>query len=115
MLYDSKEFIGKVIKSARKRRGLTQGELAELSGLAEKSISNIENGRQFPALNNFFRILELLNLSLEDFGVNRPDCRNLEKFALIEEIYTLEDEVTEVFSEILKLSKKLTNVSSHQD
>ena len=42
MIFDDKYFIGRKIKSFRKKRGLTQAELAEKIDLSEKHISKIE-------------------------------------------------------------------------
>lgn len=39
MIFDDKYFIGRKIKSFRKKRGLTQAELAEKIDLSEKHIS----------------------------------------------------------------------------
>lgn len=69
MIYDNKNFIGNVIRNARKKAKLNQAELSEKLGMSEKNLGNIENGRQFPQVNNFLRIIQVLNLSLEDFGV----------------------------------------------
>ena len=41
MIFDDKYFIGRKIKSFRKKRGLTQAELAEKIDLSEKHISKI--------------------------------------------------------------------------
>ena len=70
MIYDDKKFIGKVIKNARKKARLSQAELSEKIEMSDKNLGNIENGKQFPQVNNFLKTIEVLNLSLEDFGVN---------------------------------------------
>lgn len=89
MIYDDKKFIGEVIKAARKNAGLNQAQLCEKLGMTDKNLGNIENGRQFPQVNNFLRIIEVLNLKMEDFGVktslkqeNEPDKEKLLKFIL---------------------------------
>ena len=70
MIYDEKKFIGNVIRNARKRAKLSQAQLAERVEMSDKNLGNIENGKQFPQVNNFLRIIEILSLSLEDFGIN---------------------------------------------
>ena len=70
MIYDEKKFIGNVIRNARKRAKLSQAQLAERVEMSDKNLGNIENGKQFPQVNNFLRIIEVLSLSLEDFGIN---------------------------------------------
>lgn len=67
--YDNKEFIGNIVRQARKRANLTQAQLAEMLGMSEKNLCNIETGKQFPLVNNFLRILEVLKLSVKEFGV----------------------------------------------
>lgn len=70
MLKENQLFIGKKIKSQRKKLKLTQFELAEKVGLHEKQISRIELGANSPTLDNFFKIIEALNLKLEDFSLS---------------------------------------------
>lgn len=89
MIYDDKKFIGGVIKAARKNAGLNQAQLCEKLGMTDKNLGNIENGRQFPQVNNFLKIIEILNLKIEDFGVktsakqkNGPDKEELLRFIL---------------------------------
>lgn len=84
MSYDDKKYIGEKIRKARINAGLTQYELAEKIGLTEKHMSNIERGLNFLALNNFFRLIEVLGLSLEYFGVRTKQENNLEKIELID-------------------------------
>ena len=43
-----KVLLGKKIKELRKSRGLTQEKLAELAGIEIPSLSNIENGKNYP-------------------------------------------------------------------
>lgn len=68
MLNVDKIYVGKIIQLKRKILGLKQSELAELVGISEKHLSKIETGRNYPALDNFLKIAEVLKLSLRDFG-----------------------------------------------
>lgn len=54
------KIIGSRIMHRRKLMGITQKELAELIDVTEKQISNIENGRSYPKLNNFIKICNKL-------------------------------------------------------
>lgn len=67
MIADDKKFIGLKIKQQRKRLKLTQFELAEKVGIHEKQLSRIEAGLHYPSLENFIKILRILNISLSDF------------------------------------------------
>ena len=106
-LYDDKKFIGEIIKSARKNANLNQAQLAEKLSMTEKNISNIENGKQFPQVNNFLRILEVLNLSIEDFGVKNISEIQKAKNELLQNIYLATPAELEVYTEILQSVKKL--------
>ena len=67
MIADDKKFIGQKIKQQRKRLKLTQFELAEKVGIHEKQLSRIEAGLHYPSLENFIKILRILNISLSEF------------------------------------------------
>ena len=58
--------IGQNIRTERKRRKLTQGQLAELLGMSRATISQIENGTvQDIGFRKVLRILEVLGLELK--------------------------------------------------
>ena len=44
----------------RSMRGLKQADLAESSGLSEKTISAFENDKHLPTVDNFYSLCELL-------------------------------------------------------
>lgn len=67
------KYIAQVIQNARKQKGLKQSQLAEMVGISEKHLSKIETGKNYPALDNFLKMVEILNLSLKDFGLNITD------------------------------------------
>ena len=110
MIYDSKEFVGTIIKEARKKFGYTQAVLSEKIGMSEKNLGNIENGKQYPLLNNFFRILEVLNLSVADFGVNQRVSDNEFKAQLLKEIYFMPESEAKYFLEIVKSVQSIKKI-----
>lgn len=57
-----KELLGKRIKELRKRRGLTQEKLSELAGIETPSLSNIENGKNYPNYETLDKISSALNV-----------------------------------------------------
>lgn len=69
----NKEIVAKVIQNARRKAKLTQAELAEKVGISEKHLSKIETGKNYPALDTFLKILDTLNLTLGDFGIQSTD------------------------------------------
>ena len=62
----NQEKIGKFILECRKKKNLTQSELAEKIGVTDKSISNWENGRNMPDLSLFKPLCEILDISVND-------------------------------------------------
>ena len=49
----------------RKQLGIKQSELAEILGISDNQVSNIENGRSFPKMNNFIRLCEVLDCNAD--------------------------------------------------
>lgn len=61
---DYKKLLGKRLKELRKSKGLKQEQLAELVGFeSSNAISNIENGYNYPSIQNLEKILKVLNTS----------------------------------------------------
>lgn len=59
--------IGDQLKKARLKSGLTQEQLAELSGLHRTYIGSIERGERNITVKNLYKILLAMNCSLGDF------------------------------------------------
>ena len=55
--------LGKKIYDLRKSRKLSQGVLADMSGLSQTYMSKIENGKIFPHISTIRKIAESLGLS----------------------------------------------------
>ena len=70
MIYCDKEFIGKKLKEYRKKAKLTQEELSERIEIAEKHYGKLERGVFYPSLETFFKLVEILNIPLDEFGLN---------------------------------------------
>ena len=66
----SKNIFGQKLKQIRKAKNLTQAQLAELAGANEKHISKIETGVYFPTYSTLTKLLQALELSIEDVGLN---------------------------------------------
>jgi len=63
---DNKVLLGKRIRELRKRNNLKQEKLAELVGLEPTSISNIENGYNYPSFQNLEKIANALDVTFVD-------------------------------------------------
>ena len=63
-----------------------------MGGISEKHLSKIETGKNYPALDNFFKMTEILKLSLKDFvseGIDMADISsNKNKLKMIVNIAT---------------------------
>ena len=62
----NQEKIGKFILEMRKKKNLTQAELAEKLGVSEKSVSNWENARCMPDLSLFKPLCDILDITIND-------------------------------------------------
>lgn len=109
MIYDDKKYIGQVIKEARKKAGLTQNQLAEAIGMSEKNLGNIENGKQFPQVNNFLHLIEFLDIPLADFGVIKNSQADKDKNELIKLALTTNTKHVNTYRKIFELIKSLTD------
>lgn len=56
--------LGNLIQRTRKRRGLTQTELAQLAGLRQEMVSKIETGHEATKLSSIYALFAALDLEL---------------------------------------------------
>jgi len=59
------EDLAKVIKSTRKKQGMTQTELAGISGLGRRFISELENAKPTAQVAKVILVLNVLGVGLE--------------------------------------------------
>jgi y4mF family transcriptional regulator len=57
--------IGRVVREARRRHGMTQAELAGLSGTSQRFISQLESGVRNVTLNKVVDVLAVLGLRMQ--------------------------------------------------
>ncbi len=65
---NNKDF-GKNLRNLRKAKGFTQEVLAEKAEIDEKHLSRIENGKYFPTYSTLSKLLNALDVSLEETGL----------------------------------------------
>lgn len=106
MIFDDKYFIGRKIKSFRKKRGLTKAELAEKIDLSEKHISKIEASIHVPSLSAFFKIAEALEIGMEEFGFELKTDGNPDREELIKCIFDSTDEEIKLLLSVVKCLKE---------
>lgn len=56
---------GKILKSLRTRKGMTQSELGEKLNISKVSISKYENGNQFPDTDTLQKIADVFSVSTD--------------------------------------------------
>ena len=106
MMCCDKEYIAKVIQNARKRKGLKQSQLAEKVGISEKHLSKIETGKNYPSLDNFFKMVDVLNLSLNDFGMDIADNVSSQKLQLQKIINTSSEKQLAIYADMIDTLQK---------
>jgi len=111
MVVLNKDLLGKVFKEYRKRANLTQEELSEKIDLAEKHYGKLERGVFFPSIETFFRLIEVLNIPLSEFGFETEIIINFDnnRRKLLKEIYKLNSAEMKIalnFIESLKIYNK---------
>lgn len=60
------DYVGRMVKQQREARGLTQGELADKSGLRQPQISRLEAGVHSPSLRTLEKIANALGVAVGD-------------------------------------------------
>lgn len=69
--------IGKRLKECRQKAGISQTELAQITGMGITAISNIERGSNYPTVDNLITIMKAVDASpnyvFQD--VLKPSCR----------------------------------------
>lgn len=64
------ELIGKMIE-ARERKGLSQRDLAEISGIKQPAIARLESMKSTPQIDTLLRLLVPLGLTLQIVPLNK--------------------------------------------
>ena len=66
------------LRELRKKRGLTQQQLADMVGVLNVSLSNYERGTQMPDITTLTKIANALGVSTDTLlGLNDPDESNV--------------------------------------
>ena len=65
MQIKTSEDIGKLVKETRKKQGFTQIQLAQLSNVGARFLSDLENGKQTCEVGKVLKILANLGIKLE--------------------------------------------------
>lgn len=111
MYYFDKLFVAEKIKLARKKMGLTQSDFAEKIGISEKHLSKIETGKNYPSLDNFFKMAEILNISFNDFGINVNSSLSDKQNQLLKKILNSDDAKLDLYLKAIKFIDEIREIS----
>ena len=101
-----KKYIAQILQNARKQKHLKQSELAEIIGISEKHLSKIETGKNYPSLDNFLKIIEVLGLSLKDFGLKETNICSENKEQLLKIINTSTEAQLSLYIDMVNMLQK---------
>lgn len=98
--------IGETIKDIRKRKGLSQQELATISGISQTYLSQLEKGdRQSPTIDVLHKISEALELPYPVLEFLSLDYSDIDKGKLVA-FRKIETAVNELIKEFFPLEDK---------
>lgn len=98
--------MGRSIRTLRKRRNLTQKELAQLSGLSEDSLRSYELGTRYPKADAIAKIAEALTVPPECFDT----CNITTELELLHALFRAEDQfgiVIDCYGSVVVGSKRM--------
>ena len=80
------------LKTERKKRKISQQEIAEKLGVDQKTYSNYENGKTEPTIKTIIKLTEIFNCTLDEiFNVKEKDNTFPEKEKLLKTINSLNE------------------------
>jgi len=60
---DMRKLVGRNVQRIRKKKGLTQEQLAEISGFSQQYISGLEQGRRNPTVVTLYELVSALGVT----------------------------------------------------
>ena len=64
---NNKQLLGRRLKELIKKKGINQEQLAEMIGVEPTAVSNIVTGHNYPLFSTLEKIINVLDISFEDF------------------------------------------------
>lgn len=103
---NKKEMLGKRLRELRKRNGLNQEKLAELINVDPTTISNIENGKNYPSLINLENLLQVLGCSfLEAFDFEHKNSNENLLTQINQKLKDNPDKIEDFYKIVIALTK----------
>ena len=103
---NKKELLGKRLRELRKRKGINQEKLAEMIQVDPTTISNIENGKNYPSLINLENLLNVLDSSfLEAFDFEHKNKKEDLLSQINEKLKNNPDKLEDFYKIVMALTK----------
>ncbi len=102
-----KSSIGKIIKTIRLNKKLTQEELSEKIDISKNYLSKIERGISVLNTEAFLKMAQVLDFSLEDFGIKTNYQIDENKKELINRILSLSQKEVKAYSILLDTTQAI--------
>lgn len=89
--------VGERIRAIRKAKGLTQQQLAELSGLDDAYIGSVERGERNFSIDTFEKVLLALNVTINELMTSQDKLleKGFNRELAIDEFIAITSELTE--------------------
>jgi transcriptional regulator with XRE-family HTH domain len=88
-----RNFVGQKIRALRKKRAMTQSELASRIGIIQSDLCRMEKGEYRVGLDTLFRILEVFGMNIgEFFGEQAPELAASQETELVDRFRRLSPE-----------------------
>ena len=101
-----KKLLGKRLRELRKRKGINQEKLAKFINVDSATISNIENGKNYPSMTNLENILNILDVSfLEAFDFEHKDSTDNLIEQINKKMKEYPDKIEDSYKIIIALTK----------
>ncbi len=103
---NKKELLGKRLRELRKRKGINQEKLAELINVDPTTISNIENGKNYPSMINLENLLNVLDCSfIEAFDFEHKNSHEDLILQITNKLKSNPDKLEDFYKIVMALTK----------
>ncbi|WP_057874671.1 helix-turn-helix domain-containing protein [Loigolactobacillus rennini] len=99
--------MGSILKSHRRRHGISQLQLADKLHISRQSISSWENDRAYPSLDNLIALSELYRISIDDLLKDNE--------ALRDKIFRNQNRIKQYQKQLKHLDHELENKKEKHD
>ena len=102
----NKKLLGKRLRELRRRKGINQEMLAEIIDVDPTTISNIENGKNYPSFMNLENILKALDCTfIEAFDFEHKNDRENLILQINEKLKSNPERIEDFYKIVIALTK----------